>query len=46
VWDYQRSREQEILLTTFREEDVLTGDKEARARVLANRSLVSKGGVK
>lgn len=46
VWDYQRSREQEILLTTFREEDVLTGDKEAQARVLANRSLVSKGGVK
>lgn len=45
VWDYQRSSEQEILLTTFREEDVLIGDKEAQARVLANRSLVSKGGV-
>ena len=45
VWDYQRSSEQEILLTTFREEDVLAGDHEAEARVLANRRLVSKGGV-
>ena len=45
VWDYQRKSEQEILLTTFREEDVLSGGDEAQARVLANRRLVSKGGV-
>lgn len=45
VWDYQRSRDQEILLTTFREEDVLAPSAEAAARVRANRRLVSKGGV-
>jgi len=45
VWDYQRSSEQEILLTTFREEDVLAPSAEAAARVRANRRLVSKGGV-
>ena len=44
VWDYQRSREQEILLTTFREEDVLAASAEATARVKSNRCIVSKGG--
>ena len=46
TWDFQRSSDQEILLTTFREEDVLAGTPEAAARVAANRRLVSKGGVK
>jgi hypothetical protein len=45
IWDYNRSREQEILTTTFREEDVLAADEAATARVKANRKLVSKGGV-
>ena len=44
VWDYQRSSEQEILLTTFREEDVLAASAEATARVKSNRCIVSKGG--
>jgi len=43
-WDFNRSKDQEILLTTFREEDALTVTPEAMARVLANRRLVSKGG--
>lgn len=46
VWDYQRSRDQEILLATFREQDVLAGFPAASAQVNANRRLVSKGGVK
>ena len=45
VWDFMRSSDQEILLTTFREEDVLAGSDRASARVKANRRLVSKGGV-
>ena len=44
IWDYSRSKEQEILTTTFREEDVLAADEAATARVKANRHLVSKGG--
>ena len=43
-WDYQRSREQELWMTTFREEDVLTANDEATARVKSNRCLISKGG--
>lgn len=46
VWDFQRSRDQEILLTTFREEDVLAATTAVADRVKANRRLVSKGGVK
>ncbi len=45
TWDFNRSKDQEILLTTFREEDVLAGSDTALARVKANRRLVSKGGV-
>ena len=45
VWDFNRSKDQEILLTTFREEDVLAASDQALARVKANRRLVSKGGV-
>jgi len=44
IWDYSRSKEQEILMTTFREEDVLAANDEAAVRVKANRKLVSKGG--
>jgi hypothetical protein len=44
IWDYSRSKEQEILTTTFREEDVLAANEAASARVKANRRLVSKGG--
>jgi len=36
---------QEILMTTFREEDLLAASDEATARVKTNRRLVSKGGV-
>jgi hypothetical protein len=43
-WDYQRSREQELWMTTFREEDVLAANAEATARVKSNRRLISKGG--
>lgn len=43
-WDFMRSRDQEILLTTFHEEDVLAANEEARVRVKSNRKLVSKGG--
>jgi hypothetical protein len=31
-------------MTTFREEDVLTANAEATARVKSNRRLISKGG--
>jgi hypothetical protein len=44
IWDFKRSWDQEILMTTFREEDVLAANDEAAARVKANRKLVSKGG--
>jgi len=44
TWDYNRSKDQEILMTTFREADILTANSEAAARVKANRKLVSKGG--
>lgn len=43
--DFQRSSEQEILLTSFTEGDVLSASEEPVARVKANRRLVSKGGV-
>ena len=45
TWDFQRSSQQEILLTTFTEADVLSASEETIARVKANRRLVSKGGV-
>jgi hypothetical protein len=45
IWDYSRSKEQEILTTTFREEDVLAADEAAIARVKSNRRVVSKGGM-
>ncbi|MFM8903996.1 MAG: sialidase family protein, partial [Verrucomicrobiota bacterium] len=45
IWDFARSKEQEIWMTTFREEDVLAANDEAAARVKANRKLVSKGGI-
>ena len=44
VWDFLRSSDQAILLTTFREEDVFAGTENASANVKANRRLVSKGG--
>ncbi|MBX7207249.1 MAG: glycoside hydrolase [Verrucomicrobiaceae bacterium] len=44
TWDFNRSKDQEILMTTFREEDVLVANDEAVARVKFNRRLVSKGG--
>ena len=44
IWDFMRSKEQEIVMTTFREEDVLSATEEAASRVKANRKLVSKGG--
>lgn len=44
IWDYNRSKEQEILMTTFREEDVLAANAEAATRVKTHRKLVSKGG--
>ncbi len=45
IWDHSRSKEQEIVMTTFREEDVLAASDEATAaRVKTNRKLVSKGG--
>jgi len=45
TWDFQRSSEQEILLTTFTEADVLSASEETLASVKGNRRLVSKGGV-
>jgi hypothetical protein len=44
IWDFSRSKEQEIVMTTFREEDVLAASAETIARVKSNRRLVSKGG--
>ena len=44
TWDFNRSKDQDILMTTFREEDVLTASDAATARVKSNRRLVSKGG--
>jgi hypothetical protein len=44
VWDFMRSKSQEILMTSFREEDVVSASAEAAARAKTNRKLVSKGG--
>jgi hypothetical protein len=44
IWDFSRSKEQEIVMTTFREEDVLATSAETIARVKSNRRLVSRGG--
>jgi len=44
TWDFNRSKDQEILMTTFYKEDVLSVS-EATARVKTNRRLVSKGGM-
>ncbi len=44
TWDFMRSQDQEVWMTTFREEDVLSANEDATARVKANRRLVSKGG--
>jgi hypothetical protein len=44
IWDFMRSKGQEIVMTTFREEDVASASNEAVLRVNANRKLVSKGG--
>jgi hypothetical protein len=46
IWDFLPSGEQEIWVTTFREEDVLTANDEAVARLKANRKLVGKGGAR
>lgn len=43
-WDFMRSRDQEVWMTTFREEDVLATSDSAAPHVKANRKLVSKGG--
>lgn len=43
-WDYQRSREQELWMTTFREEDIVNASPETTTRVKANRRLISRGG--
>jgi hypothetical protein len=39
-----RSHEQEVWMTTFREDDVLGASAEAASVVQARRHLVSKGG--
>ena len=44
IWDYHRSRAQEILATHFTEDDVLEGSTAAAEKVTSNRRLVSKGG--
>ena len=44
TWDFNRSKDQEILMTTFREEDVLAISDAVTTRVKSNRRLVSKGG--
>lgn len=44
TWDFNRSKDQEILMTTFREEDVFSASEATTARVKSNRRLVSKGG--
>jgi hypothetical protein len=41
---FMRAQDQQIIMTTFREEDVLAVDEAAAARVKAARHLVSKGG--
>jgi hypothetical protein len=43
-WDFMRSNEQEVWMTTFREDDVLGASAEAASVVQARRHLVSKGG--
>jgi len=44
TWDFNRSKDQEILLTTFREEDVLAFPETGAARARADRRIVSRGG--
>jgi hypothetical protein len=41
IWDFSRSKEQEILMTTFRKEDVLAAQEEATTHARTNRKLVS-----
>jgi enterochelin esterase-like enzyme len=45
TWDFKRSKDQKILMTTFREEDVLSASDAAVARVKSNRKVVSQGGI-
>jgi hypothetical protein len=44
TWDFNRSKDQEILMVTFREADVLAASEEGRARVQSSMRVVSKGG--
>jgi D-arabinose 5-phosphate isomerase GutQ len=49
IWDLMRSRDQDILRTTVREENVIATNADATVRVkakrkLVSRKLVSKGG--
>jgi hypothetical protein len=43
-WDYQRSRDQELWMTTFREEDVFATAADVTARMRSHRLILSKGG--
>jgi hypothetical protein len=44
TWDFNRSKDQEILMMTFREPDVLAAAEEVRTRVQSSLRVVSKGG--
>ena len=42
IYDYQRKRDQHILMASFREDDVISGN--ADSETVSLRQLVSKGG--
>jgi hypothetical protein len=45
IYDYSRTGDQHILMTSFREEDVISSDDRKMIGVFRRRSLVSNGGV-
>ncbi len=44
IYDYSRTGDQHVLMTSFREEDVLSGDDKKMIDVFSRRCLVSNGG--
>jgi len=46
IYDYNRTKEQQILFTSFTEDDILFGSDNILLKVFKNRSIVSQGGIK
>ncbi len=44
TWDYNRRKQQHILMSSFTEEDILSGGEAAHNKALKNRKIISDGG--